>query len=162
MIPVASNQWTWRFVISFQLQRSRTLHFDFRNSKFFNWSIRSWKTDHQTRATLQSFAILAILSFRWQKLNAIHLQTSSSCKITLALVIISLDFKVFLTQLEFHSNGVTPSRYCSDLSISWPDLSIYFGHPNQRSLGLESWSTIPIDSLEKKKYSHWFKALEMF
>ena len=101
MIPVASNQWTWRFVISFQLQRLRTLHFDLRNSKFFNWPIQSWKTDDQTRATLQSFAILAILSFRWQKLNAVHLQSSSSCKITLALVIISLDFKAFLTQLKW-------------------------------------------------------------
>ena len=52
--------------------------------------------------------------------------------------------------MESHSNGVTLSRYCSDQSISWPDLSIYFGHPNQRSLGLESCSTIPTDSLEKK------------
>ena len=58
----------------------RTPHFDFRNSKILNWSIRSWKTDRETRATVQSFAILAILSFRWQKFNAVHLQ--SSCKIT--------------------------------------------------------------------------------
>ena len=45
----------------------------------------------------------------------------------------------------------------------FPNLSVYFGRPNQHSLGLVSCTMIPTDSLEKKPtHSAWFKALEIF